>query len=176
MRTTVWFLATLAWLLPNLPLRSQDVLTWHNDNARTGQNLEEKILTLQNVNPRSFGKLFILHVDGKVDAEALYTAGREIPGKGLRNVLYVATEHASVYALDADTGTEFWHVSLLKRGETPSDNHSCDQVTPEIGITSTPVIDLHRGPHGTLYAVTMSKDRSGTYLQRLHALDLQTGG
>jgi outer membrane protein assembly factor BamB len=176
MRTTVWFLAALAWLLPNWPLHSQDVLTWHNDNARTGQNLEEKILTLQNVNPRTFGKLFILHVDGKVDAEPLYAAGREIPGKGLRNVLYVATEHASVYAFDADTGTAFWHVSLLKHGEVPSDNHSCDQVTPEIGITSTPVIDLHRGPHGVLYAVTMSKDRSEHYMQRFHALDLQTGG
>jgi hypothetical protein len=176
MRITLWLLTALAWLLLNLPLHSQDVLTWHNDNARTGQNLEEKILTLQNVNPRTFGKLFILHVDGKVDAEPLYAAGREIPGKGLRNVLYVATEHASVYALDADRGTEFWHVSLLKHGEVPSDNHSCDQVTPEIGITSTPVIDLHRGPHGTLYAVAMSKDRSDRYLQRLHALDLQTGG
>ena len=175
MKNTVWFLAALAWLLSSPPLHSQDVLTWHNDNARTGQNLEEKILTLQNVNPRTFGKLFIVHVDGKVDAEPLYAAGREVPGKGLRNVLYVATEHASVYALDADTGTEFWHVALLKHGEVPSDNHSCDQVTPEIGITSTPVIDLHRGPHGTLYAVTMSKDRSEHYMQRLHALDLQTG-
>jgi outer membrane protein assembly factor BamB len=176
MKNTVWFLASLAWLVSNQPLHSQDVLTWHNDNARTGQDLEEKILTLQNVNPRAFGKLFIIHADGKVDAEPLYAAGREIPGKGLHNVVYVATEHASVYALDADTGTEFWHVSLLKHEEVPSDNHSCDQVAPEIGITSTPVIDLHRGLHGTLYAVTMSKDRSGHYLQRLHALDLQTGG
>jgi outer membrane protein assembly factor BamB len=90
-------------------------------------------------------------------------------------VLYVATEHDSVYAFDADTGTEFWHVSLLKHGEKPSDNHSCDQVTPEIGITSTPVIDLHRGRQGALYVVTLSEDRSDHYLQRLHALDLQTG-
>jgi hypothetical protein len=175
MITIRWPLVTLAWVLLNLHLHAQDVLTWHNDNARTGQNLAEKILTVQNVNPRTFGKLFILHVDGKVDAEPLYAAARQVPGKGLRNVLYVATEHDSVYAFDADTGAQFWRVSLLKPGEMPSDNHSCDQVTPEIGITSTPVIDLHRGPQGTLYVVTMIQHKPDHYLQRLHALDLQTG-
>jgi hypothetical protein len=158
----------------------QDVLTWHNDNARTGQNLGEEILTLQNVNPKSFGMLFVIPVDGKVDAEPLYAARLEIPKQGLRNVLFVATEHDSVYAFDADAGKEFWHVQLLGPGETPSDNRGCSQVTPEIGITSTPVIDRHRGPHGTLYVVAMSedkgKDRGGRYVQRLHALDLQTGG
>lgn len=154
---------------------AQDVLTWHNDNARTGQNLNETILILQNVNPRTFGKLFVIHADGKVDAEPLYVKGIEIPGHGVRNVLYVATEHDSVYALDADTGSPFWHVRLLKPGETPSDNRSCGQVVPEIGITSTPAIDLHRGPHGTIYVVAMSKDQQGRYFQRLHALDLQNG-
>jgi outer membrane protein assembly factor BamB len=175
MKTRAWFLTAFACIFLNVSLHAQDVLTWHNDNARTGQNLEEKILTLQNVNPRTFGKLFSLHVDGKVDAEPLYAAGREIPGKGTHNVLYVATEHDSVYAFDADRGTELWHVSLLKPGEKPSDNHSCDQVTPEIGITSTPVIDLHRGRQGTLYVVAMSRVGFDHYLQRLHALDLQTG-
>ncbi len=155
---------------------AQDVLTWHNDNARTGQNLGEKILTLQDVNSKKFGKLFTVHVDGKVDAEPLYAGGIEIPSEGLRNVLFVATEHDSVYALDADTGKQFWHVRLLAPEEMPSDNHNCSQVTPEIGITSTPVIDLHRGPHGTIYLVSMSKDRGGRYMQRLHALDLRTGG
>lgn len=154
---------------------AQNVLTWHNDNARTGQNLKEKILTLQNVNPKTFGKLFVIHVDGKVDAEPLYVKGIEVPRYGLRNVLFVATEHDSVYALDAETGKEFWHVRLLKPGETPSDNRNCSQVVPEIGITSTPVIDPHRGPHGTIYVVAMSKNSSGQYFQRLHALDLTTG-
>jgi outer membrane protein assembly factor BamB len=154
---------------------AQDVLTWHNDNARTGQNLNERILTLQNVNPRTFGKLFVIHADGKVDAEPLYVNGIEIPQHGKRNVLYVATEHDSLYAFNADTGSLFWRVRLVKPGETPSDNRGCGQVIPEIGITSTLVIDLHGGPHGTIYVVAMSKDQQGRYFQRLHALDLQNG-
>jgi outer membrane protein assembly factor BamB len=89
--------------------------------------------------------------------------------------LFVATEHDSVYAFDADSGQEFWHVRLLRAGETTSDNRNCTQITPEIGITATPVIDCQRGPHGVLYAVAMSKDTQGRYRQRLHALDLQSG-
>jgi outer membrane protein assembly factor BamB len=154
---------------------AQDVLTWHNDNARTGQNLKESVLTLQNVNSKTFGKLFVIHVDGKVDAEPLFVKGLQIPRYGIQNVLYVATEHDSLYAFNADTGSPLWHVRLLKAGETPSDNRGCGQVVPEIGITSTPVIDRHRGPHGTLYVVAMSKDPQGRYDQRLHALDLQNG-
>lgn len=155
---------------------AQDVLTWHNDNARTGQNLHEKILTLQNVNPKTFGKLFVIHADGKVDAEPLFVQGMQMARRGMPNVLYMATEHDSVYAFNADTGKPFWHVRLLKAGETPSDNRGCGQVVPEIGITSTPVIDRHRGPHGTIFVVAMSKDQQGRYYQRLHALDLQDGG
>lgn len=153
----------------------QNVLTWHNDNARTGQNLQEKILTLQNVNLKTFGKLFTIQVDAKVDAEPLYAEKIKIAHAGVRNVLFVATEHDSLYAFDADTGKEFWHVQLLKPGETPSDRLHCGQIEPEIGITSTPVIDLHRGPHGTIYVVAMSKDPQGQYIQRLHAIDLRTG-
>ena len=89
--------------------------------------------------------------------------------------MFVATEHDSVYAFDADTGTVTWHVSLLATNETLSDTHGCGQVTPEIGITSTPVIDRSAGAHGTLYAVAMSKDAASIYHQRLHALDLTTG-
>jgi outer membrane protein assembly factor BamB len=155
--------------------RAQDVLTWHNDNARTGQDLSEKILTPENVNPRTFGKLFVIQVDGKVDAEPLYVQQMEIPNQGLKNVLFVVTENDSAYAFDADTGQQFWHVGLLESGESPSDARDCSQVVPEIGITSTPVIDLQRGPHGTIYVVAMSKDQQGRYFQRLHALDLKTG-
>ena len=154
---------------------ARDVLTWHNDNARSGQNLTERVLTPGNVNVKTFGKLFVIHVDGKVDAEPLYVHGLKMLRRGLRNVLYVATEHDSVYAFDADTGQQLWHVSLLKAGETPSDNRNCGQITPEIGITSTPVIERTQGSHGILYAVAMTKDGRGRYVQRLHAVDLQTG-
>jgi hypothetical protein len=152
-----------------------NVTTYHNDNARSGQNLSETILTLSNVNSSNFGKLFVISVDGKVDAEPLYLYQLSVPGQGTHNVLYVATEHASVYGLDADNGTPLWHVSLLAAGETTSDDRGCDQVTPEIGITSTPVIDPKVGPHGTIYLVAMSKDGAGNYHQRLHALDVTTG-
>ncbi|MGH9469914.1 MAG: pyrrolo-quinoline quinone [Terriglobia bacterium] len=154
---------------------AQDVLTYHADNARTGQYLHETTLTPSNVNKASFGKLFVIHVDGKVDAQPLLMRHAAIPGHGEHNVVFIATEHDSVYAADADTGAGLWHVSLLKPGEMPSDRRRCSQVVPEIGITSTPVIDPKIGPHGTIYLVAMSKDRSGRYFQRLHALDLTIG-
>ncbi len=152
-----------------------DVLTYHYDNQRTGHNLSERILTSANVNSSTFGKLFTVPVDGKVDAEPLYVSGLPIPGQGTRNVTFAATEHDSVYAFDGDTGKVYWQVSLLKSGETPSDSVGCTQVIPEIGITSTPVISRRVGPHGTIYLVAMSKDSSGGYHQRIHALDLSTG-
>ncbi len=153
-----------------------DVLTYHNDNMRTGQNLTEQILTPANVNSVSFGKLIEIPMDGKVDAQPLIKTQLTIPGKGVHNVLYVVTEHDSVYALDADDGTQLWKVSALGNGELPSDNRACGQITPEIGITSTPVIDPSAGPHGTIYVVAMSKDSTSTnYFHRVHALDLTTG-
>lgn len=166
----------LLCMLCGVPVtQAQDVLTWHTDKARTGHYLVERTLTLQNVNPRSFGKLFEIPVDGKVDAEPLFVEGMAIPGQGRRNVLFVATENDSLYAFDADTGKQFWQTRLLGPGETPSDDRNCGQVTPEIGVTSTPVIDPGRGPHGSIYAVSMSVDQQGRHFQRLHALDLQTG-
>jgi hypothetical protein len=152
-----------------------NVLTYHNDNARTGQNVAENILTPSNVQAATFGKLFTLSVDGKVDAQPLYVSALNLPGRGIHNVVYAATEHDSVYAFDADNGTVYWQVSLLRSGESPSDTRSCGQVTPEIGITATPVIDLTSGPNGTIYIVAMSKDASSNYYQRLHALDITTG-
>jgi hypothetical protein len=151
-----------------------DVATYHNDNARTGQNLNESILTAANVNASSFGKLFVFPVDGLVDGQPLYLGGMSVAG-ATHNVLYIVTEHGSVYAADADTGASLWHTSTLPSGETTSDDRGCSQVTPEIGITSTPVIDRNAGPHGTIYLVAMSKDGSGNYHQRLHALDATTG-
>ena len=152
-----------------------NVLTWHNDNARSGQNLQETVLTRANVKFSTFGRLFTITVDGKVDAQPLYVASLAIPGNGIHNVLLVATEHDSAYAFDADTGAQLWKVSVLGASETSSDDRGCGQVTPEIGITATPAIDLQMGPHGTMYLIAMSKTTSGTYLHRLHALDIATG-
>ncbi len=152
-----------------------NVATWHNDNLRTGLNANERTLTPANVHPATFGKLFTVPVDGKVDAQPLHIAALNMPGHGQRDVVFVATEHDSVYAFDAAGGVVFWHVSLLRSGETPSDSRSCGQVVPEIGITATPVIDRTVGPHGVIYVVAMSKDRSGNYYHRLHALDITTG-
>ncbi len=151
-----------------------NVLTVHNDNARTGQNLNETILTTSNVNSANFGKLGTLPVDGLVDAEPLYVSNLTVAGSP-HNVVFVVTEHDSVFAFDADSLSQLWTVSLLGSNETTSDDRGCSQVTPEIGITSTPVIDLTAGPHGTIFAVAMSKDNSGNYHQRLHALDITTG-
>jgi outer membrane protein assembly factor BamB len=150
------------------------VVTYHNDIARTGHNLEETILTTGNVNSSSFGKLFTSPVDGIIDAEPLYLSAVSIPGKGTHNVIYAVTENDSVYAFDADNGALLWQVSALESGESPSDNHSCGQISPQIGITSTPVIDRSSGPHGTIYVVAMSK-KSSKYFQRIHALDMTTG-
>jgi hypothetical protein len=152
---------------------SEDVRTYHNNNARTGLNSLETILNPTNVNPATFGKLFTLTVDGLVDAEPLYLSSISI-GRATHNVLIVATEHDSVYAFDADTGAQLWHISALKPGETTSDDRGCTQVTPEIGITSTPVVWRPTG-NGVIYTVAMSKDSSGNYHQRLHALDAGTG-
>jgi hypothetical protein len=129
------------------------------------------------VNSAKFGKLGAFAVDGKVDAQPLYLSNVSIPGHGTRNVLYVATEHGSVFAFDADsvsgnTTTPLWMVSTQMPGELPSDDRGCGQVTPEIGITSTPVIDRGRG---AIYVVAVSKDASGNYLHRIHALDLTAG-
>jgi hypothetical protein len=157
------------------PAQSSDVLTYHNDNARTGQNLKEEILTPGNVSPNLFGKLWVYPANGKVDAQPLYAAGVSIPGQGQRNVVFIATEHNTVYAYDADSTNLFWYVSLLGAGETQSDTRGCDQVAPEIGITATPVIDRQLGANGTIFVVAMSKDMAGNYYQRLHALDLANG-
>ncbi|MGA2094770.1 MAG: immunoglobulin domain-containing protein [Candidatus Acidiferrum sp.] len=157
-----------------------NVVTYHYDNMRSGQNLNETILTTTNVNSTKFGKLGAFAVDGLVDAQPLYLSAVSIPSVGTKNVLYVATENDSVYAFDADsvngnTTAFLWKVSVLGAGESPSDNRGCGQITPQIGITSTPVIDRTRGLHGAIYVVGMSKDANGNYYQRIHALDLTTG-
>lgn len=161
---------------PPGPTSSTDVVTYHYDNQRTGQNLNETTLTPANVNATKFGKLGEFIVDGKVDAQPLYLSQVTIGGQK-KNVLYAATEHGSVYAFDADSvsgtsSTQIWKASMLGAGEVQSDDRGCGQVTPEIGITSTPVIDRGRN---AIYVIAVSKDSSGQYIHRIHALDLTTG-
>lgn len=163
-----------ATLTVNAASNLTDVLTFHNDVARTGQNLNETILATSNVATATFGKLGIYSADGLVDAQPLVAAAVAVPGQGTHNILIVASEHDTVYAFDADSGTKLWSRTMLGAGETTSDNRSCNQVTPEIGVTSTPVIDRSRGPNGAVYVIAMSKTGS-TYHQRLHALDLALG-
>lgn len=162
---------------PSGTLSGIDVITYHYDNLRTGQNPNEMTLSPGNVRQATFGKLGEFAVDGLVDAQPLLVSNLAIPGKGNKNVLYAVTEHDSIYAFDADSissagGTILWQATALLSGETTSDNRGCGQVTPEIGITSTPVIDRSRN---AIYLVAMSKDSNGNYYQRLHALDLTTG-
>jgi hypothetical protein len=158
------------------------VTTSQYDNFRTGATLNEKILTPQNVNANQFGKLGAFKVDGAVYAQPLFVSSVEVPGKGTHDILYVATEHDSVYAFDANRPGDppLWQVSFLDkaRGVTvPSeDDAQCPFIRPEVGITSTPVIDLKTG---TLYVLARTKIRHSVnpdeYFQHLHALAITTG-
>jgi hypothetical protein len=167
-------LVSLMSLLSVCSLSAQAVLTWHNDTVRSGQNLAETLLTPSSVNSSNFGLIYNLPLDGKVDAQPLYVPAVSISGT-LHNILYVVTENDSVYAFDADSGSQLWFQSMLQSGETASPPPSgCTNITPTIGITSTPAIDMSIGPNGTIYLVALSTDGTN-YFQRLHALDLTTG-
>jgi hypothetical protein len=148
-----------------------DVVTYKNDLLRTGQNLTETVLTPANVNAASFGLLHNLPVDAKVEAQPLYLSQLTV-GAAAHNVVFVATENDSVYAFDADSGATLWQVSLLGSGEMAGDDQGCGQISPSMGITATPVIDRAAG---AIFLVAMSKDGSGNYHQRLHALDVTSG-
>jgi Bacterial Ig-like domain (group 2) len=160
------------------------VLTQHNDIGRTGQNLSETVLTPTNVNTTTFGKKFSQAVDGFVYAQPLYVPNVTIGGS-VHNVIYVATEGDSVYAFDADsnTGTNaglLWHASMIDTahgaaaGATTMSSSTplgCTDLVPQVGITSTPVIDPSTG---TMYLEAKSEE-NGAFIHRLHALDITTG-
>jgi len=153
-----------------------NVTTQHNDSNRTGQNLSETVLMPSNVNVNQFGQLFFQTLDGYVYAQPLYLPNVTIPGQGTHNVVYVVTEHDSVYAFDADTSIPaLWQVSFINaaKGITTlsSSDVGCSDLVPEIGITGTPVIDT---VSGTFYVVSNTK-QNGKFYQQLHALDITTG-
>lgn len=150
------------------------VTTFHNDNSRTGQNTQETSLTPANVNSTQFGKLFSTTVDGYVYAQPLYVPNVQNINGGEHNVLYIVTEHDSLYAIDADSGTTLWQKVFINPGAgvttVSNSDVSCGDLVPEIGITSTPVIDPTTN---TLYLVAKTKE-NGVYFQRLHAIDTVT--
>ncbi len=179
-------LFTLFAAVPMVSATPVDVVRYHNDAAVTGQYPHETVLTPANVNAAAFGKKFASAVDGQVYAQPLYAAGLFIKGVGRRNVVFVCTEHDSVYAFDADTGATLWQRSFLDTGlgvtvvpvpytDLPG---QCGQITPELGVTATPVLDLATD---TLYVAAMTKETvvvpnaKPNYYQRLHALDATNG-
>src|SRR5713101_6176120 len=174
-------------LLVTLCYGQVSVLTQRNDPARDGLNANETALTLSSVNVNNFGKLFNFPVDGYLFAQPLYVASVAIPGNGTHNVVYAATMHDSVYAYDADglSLQPLWTANLAALGcpngftcsSVPSNANftGTPDVLPEIGITSTPVIDPATN---TLYVVAKTQEISGSttnYVYRLHALDITTG-
>ena len=171
-------------LFPVAPALAQvNVLTYHNDNARTGANTNETLLTTSNVNTNTFGKLFKYSVDGYVYAQPLYVSSLNIPGQGIHNVLFIATEHNTVYAFDADsnagaTGGLLWKTNLGISAVTPNldfgtryNGGQFTDITNEVGITGTPVIDLAAG---TLYVDAFTHE-GANYFHRMHALNLTNG-
>jgi hypothetical protein len=176
-------LLEMVWLMTAVSGMAQvSVLTQHNDVARTGQNLNETILNTSNVKTSGFGKLFWRTVDGYIYTQPLYVPGLNIQGK-TRNVVYVATEHNSVYAFDADDPAQaapLWTVNLgtavpsqdicVITGDTDPGDCPYLDINPEIGITSTPVIDS-----GLMYVVAKTKKNDNTYHFFLHALDILSG-
>jgi hypothetical protein len=156
------------------------VTTWHYDNANSGANTSETILTPLNVNPNTFGKLFVQPVDGAIVGQALYLPAVTISGS-VHNVVYVATMNDSVYAFDADSNTganasPLWHTSFLSRGVAamPIALQGCGGTSgwTQVGIVSTPVIDPVAG---TIYIVAKTYENGKSFVHRLHALDVTTG-
>jgi len=153
-----------------------DVVTYHYDNQRSGENLKETTLNPGNVNSATFGKVGEFAVDGQIDGQTLFLSQLGIPGQGNKDVLYLATENDTVYAVDAQSiggssATILWKTSVLPGGESPGTSLPCGNIRPN-GITATPVIDRARN---AIYVEAMSQNPAGNIVHRLHALDLTNG-
>jgi hypothetical protein len=175
---TFVFLVLLAGHVTSMGQGFQGVFTQQNDVGRTGQNLNETTLTPQNVSAGGFGKLFSYTVDGQIYTQPLYVPNVSIPGQGIHNVIYVATELDSVFAFDADglTSSPLWQDSFIDLAQgiapVPCWGSECG-VYPYYGITSTPVIDPSTN---TMYVVSRAdRPSNDTGLQYLHAVDITTG-
>src|SRR5437660_5304632 len=181
-------ITTVALILSRSAKAQFNVVTYHNDNARTGVNANETVLTPSNVNKNNFGKLFTQDVDGIVVGQPLYLSNVSIPGSGMHNVVYVATQHDSVYAFDADNNKgivnaqPLWQVSFINPAAgittVPGTVQKCTGVTAftELGIVSTPVINLNTiDPNASTLYVIAKTEENGTFVHRLHALDVATG-
>lgn len=159
-----------------------NVTTYHNNNFRTGLNDHETTLSPVNVNPAKFGLLFNLPVDGQVYAQPLYLSKLTVAGKGVHNVVFIATEHNSLYAYDADSNTgdnaqPLWHINFGP--SVPNYETGSGDISVECGITSTPVITL-RGFNGPiLYVVSKTRSVDGfgnpVYTQQVHAVAASSG-
>jgi hypothetical protein len=161
---------------PGTANSSVDVVTYHYDGMRWGTNLNETTLTPANVNATTFGKKGEFAVDGRIDGQALFLSQLAIPGQGSKDVLYVATENDTVYAVDAQSisgssATILWKASVLPSGESPATSLPCGNISPN-GVTATPVIDRSRN---AIYVEAMSQNSAGNIIHRLHALDLTNG-
>jgi hypothetical protein len=166
----------LAFAIVSPSALTAQVTTAQYDNARTGASLGETTLTPRNVNVRTFGRRHAIEVDGDVYAQVLYLPSVDIQGKGTHDAIFVATEHNSVYAFDAARPSEpLWHVNLSGRVRgakpVPARDVRCPFIRPEVGITTTPVIDTTTG---TIFVLARTKE-DGHYMQRLHALDVRSG-
>ncbi|BDI28700.1 hypothetical protein CCAX7_007510 [Capsulimonas corticalis] len=178
-RTSLFVAGVSAALLAAAPSWAQSsVLTHHNDNSRTGANLNEKILNTTNVNVSAFGRLFSREVDGQIYAQPLYVSGVTLPGHGKRNIIYVATMHNTLYAFDADDryrSAPYWSLSLgaPRPSGFPTRYGVMSDIQVEIGALPTPVIDPATN---TIYVANYMEDSSsGPYHWMLHAIDIVTG-
>jgi len=155
---------------------STDVVTHHYDVSRSGVNSTETLLNTTNVNSTTFGKVGEFAVDGQIDGQALFLSQLSIPGQGNKDVVYVATENDTVYAVDAQSiggssATVLWKTRVLPSGESPGTSLPCGNISPN-GVTATPVIDRTRN---AIYVEAMSQNFAGNIIHRLHALDLTNG-